>query len=230
MIPKGGTGVATRAVRPASWTGAGGGNGPTLGRTIVLLGCHGAGKTTIGSRLAGLLGVPFHDEIGRRLAEDPAHRPPGVTAADRQEAFDAAVFAEELARDAAWEPGLPRIVETWHPGNLAYAECRSPRIVRARWAEIQKARARFAVLGVAFRAPRDVLRARRTEPADIDFFLDVALRAELWAARLGVPVPIAVDTGASDPDGIAEDLARRLHALLDAGIRYTVPPAWEERG
>ncbi len=39
--------------------------GMRLGRTIVLIGLMGAGKTSVGKRLAGLLGVPFTDSDSR---------------------------------------------------------------------------------------------------------------------------------------------------------------------
>ena len=32
-----------------------------LDKTLVLVGMMGAGKTSVGRRLAGILGVPFHD-------------------------------------------------------------------------------------------------------------------------------------------------------------------------
>lgn len=37
------------------------GNGPRLQKTVVLVGMMGAGKTAVGTALARLLGVPFHD-------------------------------------------------------------------------------------------------------------------------------------------------------------------------
>lgn len=147
--------------------------------TVALVGGHGAGKSTVGAALAARLGVPFHDEIGRRLA---AARPEGVTAEHAQEAFDAAVFAEELARDAAWTDGV-RVVETWHPGNLAYAARRSPAVV-ARHLPLD--------LGPAVVLPVHVspavAAARQNEPGDPAFFREVGLAAEAWARALGIPV------------------------------------------
>lgn len=147
--------------------------------TIALVGGHGAGKSTVGAALAQRLGVPFHDEIGRRLA---AARPPDRTAEDPQEAFDAAVFGEELARDAAWTEGV-RVVETWHPGNLAYAARRSPAVA---------ARHLPLALGPAVVLPihvsPGVAAARQNEPGAFEFFREVGEAAEAWAHALGLPV------------------------------------------
>ena len=64
--------------------------------TLVLIGPHGAGKTTLGHRLSELLGWPFHDEIGRRLLAEPDA---GEDATCRGLDFDARVLALELERD-----------------------------------------------------------------------------------------------------------------------------------
>ncbi len=51
-------------------------NAPLIHRPIALVGLPGAGKTTIGARLAGQLGLPFFDsdeEIGRETGETIAN-------------------------------------------------------------------------------------------------------------------------------------------------------------
>lgn len=99
--------------------------------TLVLVGRHGAGKTTIGRRLEAMLGWPFHEEIGKLLRREAILRDPGAHAFVPQPDCDERVFRMELERDRR-HAGTSRIVETWHPGNLAYAEARSPAVV-ARW-------------------------------------------------------------------------------------------------
>lgn len=138
--------------------------------TVVLVGPHGAGKTTLGSELAALTGWTFHDEIGRRLAEDPRARPAGVTPEDAQQQFDDEVFRRERARDLAWSKDQPRIVETWHPGNLAYAACRSPSVCEAWAPRLRRAIDWSRVWVVPVRASVEVLASRRNEPGDLAFF------------------------------------------------------------
>ena len=206
--------------------------------TIALVGGHGAGKSTVGAALARALGVPFHDEIGRRLAE---RRPAGVTAAHAQEAFDREVFAEELARDAAWSGGV-RVVETWHPGNLAYAARRSPSVV-ASYLPL--------ALGPAVVIPilvsPEVAAARQSEPGDPAFFREVGDAAQAWAHDLDLRVldpvrndgPLALSVAAAvgrlsevDPAALAAPSAlghrralRRPHRLFTARNPSFVEPA-----
>ena len=90
--------------------------------TIVLIGSHGAGKTTVGRGIARALGWRFDDEIGERLRRQALARDPLAHAALPQSHFDRAVIEEELRRDREVAEQGPRIVET----------CRSPYAVIAR--------------------------------------------------------------------------------------------------
>lgn len=175
--------------------------------TIVLVGCHGAGKTTIGTMLAQRLGLPFHDEIGRSLAEDRRWRASG-TAADAQPAFDDEVFRREIARDRHVGG---RVVETWHAGNLAYAARRSPAVV-SRWLDTLQASSGGAIVVVPLWAPFDVLRARQSEPGDLAFFVEIARDTLIWVERLGLASLAPVDTSAACPNDLAEHVMRGLHA------------------
>lgn len=183
--------------------------------TIALIGCHGAGKTSLGRALSAALALPFHDEIGRRLALDPALRPRGRTAEHSQAAFDRRVIAEELARDARWPSGRPRIVETWHPGNLAYARLRSPRVVLESWAPIAT-RARGALV-LPVRAAPETLAARQSEPGALAFFQRVAAESERVARQLGAVVLPPVRTDNTSPQALAARLAPLLLRELSDG-------------
>ncbi|MFN7146351.1 MAG: AAA family ATPase [Myxococcota bacterium] len=172
--------------------------------TIVLVGMHGAGKTTIGRALATRLRVPFHEEVGRVLAE--TIRPPERTAADCWVAVDEAVFDAELARDAAWAPGAPRVVETWHPGNLAYAARRSPLLASRKLGEVRAALVRHPAVVLPVRVPSALAAARQHERGELDFFAAVGLEAEGWAARLGLCLLPPVVNDGSVEDAVAAAL------------------------
>ncbi len=186
---------------------------------IALIGCHGAGKTTLGAALAARLGWASHDEIGRRLAEDHAHRPAAVTAHDPQEAFDDAVIREELARDEAWDPREHRLVETWHPGNLAYAAARSPLVVDRYHPRIIASVKRQPTLMIEVTASREVLARRKTEAGQLSFFLDVGAASVRWAAALGLAPLARAVTDAEPPESLADEIATRVrHALVRGGM------------
>lgn len=94
---------------------------------VVFNGIHGAGKTTLAEAL--IASSPdlfeFFFEIGGRLRQEVSYN-----ALIKREEFDSLVMKRELARDEALLicPRIP-VVETWHIGNLAYAQVRSPQMV-----------------------------------------------------------------------------------------------------
>ena len=173
---------------------------------IVLIGPHGVGKTSVGRELASVLGIPFHEELGWKLARDPRFRPEGRTAADSQEAFDEAVFREELRRDEA-SAGTSRVIETWHPGNLAYAAKRSPRTVSQNLSQIVCGCRRHETIVIPLVAPMEDLAARQHEPGPLEFFIDVGRQARRWAERLELMILTEVETQGCSPRDLAEGLA-----------------------
>lgn len=150
----------------------------------------------------------------KRLAEDAdAH------AARRQQGFDDEVILAELARDAKWQGGV-RVVETWHPGNFAYAQSRQSHIAAADIAAMREASRRGFVLPL--RIDKPTLLARMHESTgDIDkeemasFFLAVAARAEETAHAWGAKVLPALPTNGKTPE---ETLAAALAGLAKYGI------------
>ncbi len=170
---------------------------------LVLLGAHAAGKSTAGESLARLAAVPFDDEIGKRLAFDPAWAL-GSEADERDADFDREVFAREIARDAMARG--PRIVESWHPANLAYAEARNESLVAPLFTQARRSAAsRFAV-AVFLRADDATRRQRATEAGDPAFFARVARRSLLWCDRLGIPVVGTIDTSNTCPITVARSV------------------------
>jgi hypothetical protein len=185
------------------------GHPPEGSVTLVLIGPHGVGKTRLGLALAALLPATFHEELGRRMAEDPTWRSGWATAADPQALFDDALFTAELARDEAWPADTLRIVETWHPGNLAYARLRSPQVAD-RHRHSVRAAVTAPVLVQPLVAPRCVLARRQSEPGDLDFFLRVGQLATDEARALGLCVLAPLATHLRPPADLARDVAHRL--------------------
>ena len=177
---------------------------------IVLLGCHGAGKTTLGKALARYTGWTFHEELGRRLAEDRRWRAPGASASDSQQAFDDEVMNRELRRDLDWPAGKPRIIETWHPGNIAYARARGSQVAAAlRW-HLEQCCSRQPILVLPVEAPREVLAARQSEAGELDFFLGVEARSLDLVRELGLPVLTPARTDLDPPALLASRLGPSL--------------------
>jgi len=188
-----------------------------MGATLVLVGPHGAGKSTLGRAIAARLGVSFEGEIGKRLRDEALARDPLQHAMLSQPDFDAAVFTEELARDAQRLPGVTRVVETWHPGNLAYASSRSAGEA-ARWRPVVESSI-MSWRGVVRVQPLAITRAtalrRLSEPGPdprslIEFFQGVAVAMVANARSLGLVVLPVRHTDEVEVDALAEAVLRDL--------------------
>lgn len=167
--------------------------------TLVLVGPHGSGKTTLGCALARNLRWVWHEEIGRTLRDRVLAVDPAQHAARPQADFDRTVFEAEILRDRAWPRHRSRIVETWHPGNLAYASLRSGALATT-WAPRLERAALCTpnVLVQPLTAGTDTLAQRRTEPGpagDLDsFFRSVGLLAVDLARTWRIPILPPVHT------------------------------------
>ena len=181
---------------------------------LVLIGAHAAGKTTLGRRVAMLCDVPFRGEIGRELAADSRWRPGTVAADIAQERFDAEVMRRELARDLCDATVNARIVETWHPGNLAYAELRSPAVVERWWHEVVEACRLRPVVVQPLTATMRTLCRRRSEPGSVGFFAEVGRRARAIAERLSLATLPVIHTDSCTVEHAAEVIRQRYLAHM----------------
>lgn len=188
-----------------------------MATTIVLVGPHGAGKTTLGRILARRLSVAFEHEIGAELRREALARDPSQHAMLAQERFDAEIMRRELARDLSGATDLHRVVETWHPGNLAYAARRSPETAVRYRAKLRAhlAGRRSSVVVQPLVLSRETSLARLSEPGPdaeslVAFFRAVGDDAVREAEALGVTVlrPLATDETA--PDELAEIVLRAV--------------------
>ena len=190
-----------------------------MSRTIVLVGPHAAGKTTLGRSLARHLGWTFHEELGRKLREQALQADPDAHAARSQEDFDRMVIQAELDRDQEWNDQEDRVVETWHPGNMAYACCRSREVARDMEVQVLWAMGRHVqVLVQPVLVRPATIRMRLSEPGPVDdlvaFFGAVAEAAMALARRWGLPLlePVWTDRISEEEalSALVQNLGRRL--------------------
>ena len=202
---------------------------------VVLVGPHCSGKSTIGRRVADALGWRWDGEIGDRLYEEG--RAEGRPFPDDREILEA-----EQLRDGNGR----RVCESWHPGNLAWAQHRPAQHRPTNWPAIVDQTKQAAAAVVAVRPVVYVLvdcdeatrRARRAESGigrlppfqglSEDAFFEqtrtVGIAAHRWAeelAELGARV-VRVDTSASSTDHSVEEV---LTLIID---KLLPPPSMPE--
>ncbi len=181
---------------------------------LAIIGPHGAGKTTVGRAVADRLGWRFDDEIGRRLREAALAQDPGAHALIAQAGFDGRVLRTELARDRT--AVVDRVVETWHPGNLAYAYRRSPEVAAAWFGRVRASlRGSRATFVQPLRISLTTARERLSEPGPdpdtlVRFFRDVGEEAERVATVLGLRVLPGLDTDHASVERLADEIAERV--------------------
>lgn len=188
-----------------------------MNTTIVLVGPHGAGKTTLGRILAARLGVSFEHEIGAELRRAQLALDPAQHAMRTQEAFDLEVMRREFERDAAHASEAPRVVETWHPGNLAYAARRSPDAAHAYRTRLVEELAtwRGRVVVQPLSITEQTALSRLTEPRPdarslVAFFRAVGEDAVRCAEALELTVMPVLATDEGAPDALADAVLRSI--------------------
>jgi hypothetical protein len=162
------------------------------------------------------LGWPFDDEIGKHLRLEALAADPGAHAFASQPDFDEKLFRMEMERDARAAPGA-RIVETWHPGNIAYAEARNPATVRAWWGSLRERTCQPGVLVQPLAIDRSTAISRCTEPGPddlVDGLLRVATRIVSIAGEWGLPLLPEIRTDRCTPE---EAMDRIVAVLLERG-------------
>jgi hypothetical protein len=184
--------------------------------SLTFIGPHGAGKTTLGRHVAAAFGWSFLPEIGAELRRHALAADPSAHALRNQESFDDEVIRRELLRGRVQSDSY--VVETGHPGNLAYAESRSPQSF-LRWERIVcRTGPRFRFVQPLVMSPATAI-ARLSEPGPdpvelIRFFAQVGNRAAELARRWGWLVLPPLETDTRRPVELAAVVRQRLHAAL----------------
>lgn len=99
----------------------------SLAPFIVVVGRHAVGKSTI-CKAFEKTGYDAYGEIGKELRKEVAFE-----YSDSVPWFDQKVMELEMTRDAKLQGEInsrPIVIETWHVGNIAFAEQRSPEIAQ----------------------------------------------------------------------------------------------------
>ncbi|MCA9547130.1 MAG: AAA family ATPase [Myxococcales bacterium] len=181
---------------------------------ICLIGPHGAGKSTFARALGDYLRIPVRPELGRTLREAALAAGPERHGLAPDPDFDRAVLRGDLALDAQLPAQV--ILETWHPGNLAYAWHRCPAVARRHADRLrQHTRAQLGVVIQPVWAAPATLHARLSEPGGtvaerLAFFSAVAEDALTLATAWGLPVLPPVWTDAVSPGALAAAWPEKL--------------------
>jgi dephospho-CoA kinase len=138
---------------------------------VILNGPQGSGKSSVAKQISSLTGIEYLDEIGAKLrAQSPD------TCLDSTESFDREVMRQELLRDGNIlrnGDALTYLVETWHPGNLAYSMERSPGLIPVYLKEYKKQIEKFQTLHILLLINDDNFRKRIKEKVSPEKYDDL---------------------------------------------------------
>ena len=197
---------------------------------IVLVGPHASGKSTLGRRLAEYLGWSFHSELGLKLRREALAANSKAHAAHSDEDFDRLIFAQEAQRDCL--NSTPRVIETWHVGNLAYVEHRTPQLQAELLERItplllsQNSRTLCIPLSIS----RKTLAARLHEPSSenkedfISFLSSVGCRATQIIDELQLQRTACIHTDHTTPDEALLHICQELQCLQLAAAATLMTP------
>lgn len=155
---------------------------------VFFCGPHCSGKTSLLQRLEreGVL-TRWGAEIGKELFYQRKFAPEQQDAA-----FELEVTERELARDLTFmaQDGLIGL-ETWHPGNLAYAAVRNPDVVEMLLVRMKTSPLLSDAHGIRFSVSRDTIFQRtRTFQEDrewaVDFYSRIDSELDVCLQRLGL--------------------------------------------
>ena len=123
-------------------------------KIIFFCGPHTAGKTTILQRLKE---ENILQEIAPEIGKELYYKRKFITKAQNAD-FEIEVTEMELERDKKIFQGSSIVgVETWHPGNLAYATVRNPQIVDALAEKMKKSPLIDSAVGIYLDIPKDLI-------------------------------------------------------------------------
>lgn len=172
----------------------------------------------LGKDGGGRLSIPFDDELGKRLRARELKKSHNNHAFTNLAFFDEEIMHREMLRDILAKG--PRVVETWHPGNLAFCRERNS-IIFERYRSLVISHL-TSLPGLTFIQPlrinREILRKRQSEFAgngvDLhDFFWRVSEATESLAHEFGLQFLPPVQTDQADPVVCCETIISHLHPL-----------------
>ncbi len=169
---------------------------PSAAKSIVLIGLMGAGKTTIGRKLADRMELPFVD------SDDEVERAAGCSIADIFEIYGEPAFRDVEARviQRIMEQG-PAVVAT---GGGAFMNERTRDVIRA------------GGIAVWLKAELDVLVARTSSRTDRPLLKDQNPREKLHALiEERYPVYALADITVETGNESTEQTAKRVYAALE---------------
>ncbi|MEI4463760.1 hypothetical protein SZL87_15145 [Exiguobacterium indicum] len=183
-----------------------------MGKLFYVIGPHCSGKTTILKTLEANGGIVARgSEIGKDLYYERR-----FSTAEQGHEFELEVAHKELARDHIYS-SIEGIVgvETWHPGNIAYAMVRNPASAGELYKVAEASPAMSGAFGIWLRIPGEVIKDRTLTFADdpewaADFYgkIDDCLEGILNTMGL-LDSTLIVDACQSK-----EDILREVEAFL----------------
>lgn len=190
-----------------------------MATVVFVIGPHCSGKTSLLQRLQKDLSMVRCSEIGKDLYYERKF----LTDLQGEE-FEFEVTDLELQRDNTFA-GTPKIygVETWHPGNIAYAAVRNPESVDRLIHLAQQSPFIEQAIGIWLRIPKETIMSRTITFKDnkewaADFYSKLDTKFESILNTLGLTNRTHVING----DRPFEEIVEEAKSIVKNATRYTI--------
>lgn len=188
---------------------------------LVFLGPTGAGKSTVGEILRNDHGWRYYDEIGRRFYEELILQNEILDGAQIPVEIDRQILKAELDRDRHLiEKNENCIIESWHPGNLAYADTRGTILDTSELTTIQTWATKILEKYECFCQPltiddltilrRGDKRSGKLTQTQLDFYKKVYHSMLYWADELEIPKLPEIDCSDISPLQVSHQILEHV--------------------
>lgn len=188
-------------------------------RVIFFCGPHCSGKSSL---LESLYKEGWFSFLGKEIGKELFYQRKFSTE-EQDEQFEFEVSSEELKRDAKYAKMRGLIgIETWHPGNLAYAMVRNPNSVSKLISYMKESQLLSNAHGIRLTIPPEVIFARTKTFQDnrawaADFYTKIDNSLDSCLVKLGLQDRCVCINAAQEFSAVMKEVKKTIERFCHEG-------------